>query len=70
MMKLDIEEYITALDNFLKRYTCPNCEPNDKEQGFIDGVSYCNGVCHRTLNRECNYEPQVQPEQLRLTDFL
>lgn len=29
-----------------------------------------NGVCHRTPNRECNYEPQEQPEQLRLTDFL
>ena len=25
MKKLDVEEYINALDDFLGRYICPNC---------------------------------------------
>ena len=63
MKKLNAEEYINALDVFLGRYICPNCKPTDKEQGFIDGVSYCKHVV-RFYVKEQGYE------QISLDDYM
>lgn len=63
MKKLDIDEYIQALDTFLGRYICPNCKPNDREQGFIDGVSYCKHLV-RFYAKEQGYE------QISLDDYM
>lgn len=63
MKKLDIDEYMQALDTSLGRYTCPNCKPNDREQGFIDGVSYCKHLV-RFYAKEQGYE------QISLDDYM
>ena len=61
MKKIDADEYIQALDNFLERYV--TCKPNDMEQGFLDGVSYCKHMV-RFYAEEEGYE------QISLDDYM
>lgn len=62
MKKLDVEEYLQAIDTFIGRYT--NCRSiSDREQGFIDGVSYCKHLV-RFYAKEQGYE------QISLDDYM
>ena len=61
MKKLDVEEYLQAIDTFIGRYT--NCRLSDREQGFIDGVSYCKHLV-RFYAKEQGYE------QISLDDYM
>ena len=61
MKVIDADEYINALEEFLSRYV--TCRPNDREQGFIDGVTYCKHVV-RFYAKEKGYE------QISLDDYM
>lgn len=63
MKKINADDYVKALEDFLGRFTCPNCKPNDREQGFIDGVSYCKNLVRFFANEE-GYE------QVTLADYM
>ena len=39
MGAIDREQTVKHLQEFLSRYT--PCRPTDREQGFMDGLSYC-----------------------------
>lgn len=61
MKVIDVEEYIKAIDEFLDRYT--NCKLSDREQGFIDGATYCKHLV-RFIAKEKGYE------QITLVDYM
>lgn len=63
MKKIDTDGYLQALEAFLSRYVSPCCKPTEKEQGFIDGVSYCKHLVRFYANEE-GYD------QITLEDYM